>query len=234
MSTSVLEIKDMKKHFDLGRSEKYHVLKGINLDMKSGDFFALMGPSGSGKSTVLNIVGALIAASSGDIIVDGKNLSALNDNELTDIRRHSVAWIFQDFNLISNLTALENVVIPLNLAGVTGPEAEETAYSLLERVGLGDRVEHFPDELSGGQQQRVAIARALANKPVLLLADEPTGNLDSHTGLEVIQLFKELAGQGMAILMVSHDVALAHAAQKVYILRNGTIEEETASKVTEI
>lgn len=225
MGTEVLDITDMTKAFDIGR-EKYHVLKGINLKMKRGEFFAMMGPSGSGKSTALNIIGALIEASSGEICVDGKNLSNLDDNGLTDIRRHSVGWIFQDFNLIDNLTALENVLIPLNLVGINGPEAMEKAISLLEKVDLSDRMDHFPDGLSGGQQQRVAIARALANDPVLLLADEPTGNLDSATGLEVIELFKELAENGMTILMVSHDVALAHAAQKVYILRDGIIEEE--------
>lgn len=225
METVVLDITEMTKSFDVGR-EKYHVLKGINLKMNKGEFFAMMGPSGSGKSTALNIIGALIETSSGEICVDGKNLSKLDDNGLTDIRRHSVGWIFQDFNLIDNLTALENVLIPLNLIGENGPEAMEKAISLLERVDLSDRMDHFPDGLSGGQQQRVAIARALANDPVLLLADEPTGNLDTATGLEVIELFKGLAEKGMTILMVSHDVALAHAAQKVYILRDGVIEEE--------
>lgn len=230
METVVLDITEMTKSFDVGR-EKYHVLKGINLKMNKGEFFAMMGPSGSGKSTALNIIGALIETSSGEICVDGKNLSKLDDNGLTDIRRHSVGWIFQDFNLIDNLTALENVLIPLNLIGENGPEAMEKAISLLERVDLSDRMDHFPDGLSGGQQQRVAIARALANDPVLLLADEPTGNLDSATGLEVIELFKGLAEKGMTILMVSHDVALAHAAQKVYILRDGVIEEETNVEV---
>lgn len=225
MESIVLDITEMTKSFDVGR-EKYHVLKGINLKMNKGEFFAMMGPSGSGKSTALNIIGALIETSSGEICVDGKNLSKLDDNGLTDIRRHSVGWIFQDFNLIDNLTALENVLIPLNLIGENGPEAMEKAISLLERVDLSDRMDHFPDGLSGGQQQRVAIARALANDPVLLLADEPTGNLDTATGLEVIELFKGLAEKGMTILMVSHDVALAHAAQKVYILRDGVIEEE--------
>lgn len=230
METVVLDITEMTKSFDVGR-EKYHVLKGINLKMNKGEFFAMMGPSGSGKSTALNIIGALIETSSGEICVDGKNLSKLDDNGLTDIRRHSVGWIFQDFNLIDNLTALENVLIPLNLIGENGPEAMEKAISLLERVDLSDRMDHFPDGLSGGQQQRVAIARALANDPVLLLADEPTGNLDTATGLEVIELFKGLAEKGMTILMVSHDVALAHAAQKVYILRDGVIEEETNVEV---
>ncbi|MCY3411069.1 MAG: ABC transporter ATP-binding protein [Candidatus Heimdallarchaeota archaeon] len=221
----------MTKSFDLSRGEKYHVLKGIDLHMKRGEFYALMGPSGSGKSTALNIIGGLVDASGGRVIVNGNELSTLNDNELTDVRRHAVGWVFQDFNLISNLTALENVLIPMNLAGNIGPAAEEKAISLLRRVGLEDRMHHFPDGLSGGQQQRVAIARALANDPVLLLADEPTGNLDSHTGLEVIELFKELASNGMTILMVSHDVALAHASQRVYILRDGKVEEEQEQEV---
>lgn len=225
MST-ILQIQDLKKSFIVGGGNEYRVLKGINLEMKTGEFFALMGPSGSGKSTLLNIVGALIEATSGHVIVDSSDLSTLNDNELTDIRRHKVAWIFQDFSLIPNLSALENVIIPMNLAGEIGPEVEERALKLLARVGLEERVNHLPDSMSGGQQQRVAIARAMANHPKLLLADEPTGNLDTQTGHEIIELFKELAEDGTTILMVSHDVALAHSAQKVFVLQDGIVEEE--------
>ena len=225
MST-ILKIQDLKKSFIVGGGTEYPVLKGIDLEMKEGEFFALMGPSGSGKSTLLNIVGALIEATSGHVKIESADLSTLNDNELTDIRRHKVAWIFQDFSLIPNLSALENVIIPMNLAGEIGPDVEERAIKLLTRVGLEERMNHLPDGMSGGQQQRVAIARALANRPKLLLADEPTGNLDTQTGHEIIELFKELAEDGTTILMVSHDVALAHSAQKVFILQDGIVEEE--------
>lgn len=224
--SSILQIQDLKKSFIVGGGNEYRVLKGINLEMKAGEFFALMGPSGSGKSTLLNIVGALIESTSGHVIIDANDLSTLNDNELTDIRRHKVAWIFQDFSLIPNLSALENVIIPMNLAGKIGPEVEERAQKLLARVGLEERVNHLPDSMSGGQQQRVAVARALANHPKILLADEPTGNLDTKAGHEIIELFKELAEDGTTILMVSHDVALAHSAQKVFILQDGKVEEE--------
>jgi putative ABC transport system ATP-binding protein len=226
MSKQILKINDLKKSFILGGGVEYKVLKGINLEMNAGEFYALMGPSGSGKSTLLNIVGALIESTSGHVLIDSKDLTTLNDNELTDIRRHKVAWIFQDFSLIPNLSALENVIIPMNLAGEIGPDVEERAIKLLTRVGLEERMNHLPDGMSGGQQQRVAIARALANRPKLLLADEPTGNLDTQTGHEIIELFKELAEDGTTILMVSHDVALAHSAQKVFILQDGTVEEE--------
>jgi putative ABC transport system ATP-binding protein len=222
-----LEIKSLQKSFDLGRGEALEVLRGIDLRMRSQEFFALMGPSGSGKSTLLNIVGGLISPTDGSVVVNGHELAHLDDDDLTEVRRSDIGWVFQDFNLIENLTAVENVLVPLNLAGKIGKEAEQRAEELLRRVGLGDRLHHLPDSLSGGQQQRVAIARALANDPAVILADEPTGNLDSKTGREIIELFKELARQGKTILMVSHDVALAHAAQKVYILRFGQVVEET-------
>jgi putative ABC transport system ATP-binding protein len=227
MSTATLEIKALHKSFDLSRGESLEVLRGIDLKMRSKDFFALMGPSGSGKSTLLNIVGGLISPTDGSVMVNGHELANLDDDNLTEVRRSDIGWVFQDFNLIDNLTALENVLVPLNLAGKTGSDAESRAEELLRRVGLGERLHHMPDSLSGGQQQRVAIARALANDPSVILADEPTGNLDSKTGREIIELFKELAQQGKTILMVSHDVALAHAAHKVYILRFGQVVEET-------
>ena len=158
--------------------------------------------------------------------INGVELDSLKDNALSELRNLHIGWVFQSFGLIDNLTALENVMIPLDLADVENSVAEQTAMGLLKRVGLEDRADHFPDGLSGGQNQRVAIARALANDPEVILADEPTGNLDTSTGLEIIDLFKELAAQGKAILMVTHDVALAHAAQKVFILRNGVVAEE--------
>jgi len=216
------------------KGEEYHVLKGIDLEMRETEFFALMGPSGSGKSTLLNIIGGLIPASSGSVNIDESELADLTDNELTEIRRNKVGWCFQDFNLIDNLSALENVVLAMNLAGKRGSDVEQRGKELLEAVGLGDRIHHLPDALSGGQQQRVAIARSLANNPTIILADEPTGNLDSQTGKEIIDLFKQLANSGKTILMVSHDIALAHAAQKVFILRNGRVEEETDANKEEL
>ncbi|MHA1475695.1 MAG: ABC transporter ATP-binding protein [Promethearchaeota archaeon] len=203
-----------------------NVLRGVSLEMRKGDFYTLMGPSGCGKSTLLNIVGGLTKQNSGSVKINGVELDSLNDNDLSELRNLHIGWVFQSFGLIDNLTALENVMIPLDLAGVEDSVAEQTAMELLKRVGLEDRSDHFPDGLSGGQNQRVAIARALANDPEVILADEPTGNLDTSTGLEIINLFKELAAQGKTILMVTHDVALAHAAQKVFILRDGVVAEE--------
>jgi len=221
MATSVLNVSSLKKSFN-----GTEVLKGIDLSMGPGDFWALMGASGSGKSTLLNIIGALIPPSGGEVLIDGNSLINLNDKDLAKLRREQIGWVFQDFLLIDNLSALENVLVPMNLGGYNGPEAESRAHELLKLVGLADRINHFPDELSGGQQQRVALARALANDPVVILADEPTGNLDTKTGLQIIDIFETLAGQGKSILMVSHDVRLAHAAQKVFILKNGVIHEE--------
>ena len=231
MNQAVLKIQELHKEFYLGGGVSLPVLNGINLEMKSKDFFALMGASGSGKSTLLNIIGALVNASSGSVELNGQDISTFHDDQLADIRRHTVGWIFQNFALIDNLTAIENVVVPLNLAGNYGKEAEDRARELLKRVGLADRIHHFPDELSGGQQQRVAIARALANDPTIILADEPTGNLDTKTGNEIIELFKSLAKDGKIILMVSHDVTLAHASDKVFILRKGVIHEEVGGEV---
>ena len=222
----MIKCEELHKSFIITKKEEYPVLKGINLKIKEGDFIALMGPSGSGKSTLLNIIGALIGYNSGDTIVNGKSLQGLNNNELTSIRRNEVGWIFQDFNLVSNLTASENIQVPLNLAGKVGTKSEERAIELLRKVGLENWAGHFPDMLSGGQQQRVAIARALANDPPIFLADEPTGNLDTETGVDIINLFKELASEGKAILMVTHDVDLAQAADKVYVLRDGRLEQE--------
>ena len=216
-----LVVSDLKKSFG-----ETPILKGINLEMKEGDFWALMGASGSGKSTLLNIIGALIEASSGEITIDNNHLHDLNENELTQMRRDHIGWVFQDFLLIPELTAKENVQIALDLAGKKGDEFENKAISLLKLVGLEERIDHFPEQLSGGQQQRVALARALVNDPTIILADEPTGNLDTKTGEKIISIFKELASIGKIVLMVTHDVKLAHAANKVFVLKNGQINEE--------
>lgn len=224
--SQILLIKELEKTFNEGKRNEVRVLKGIDFSMKAGDFYALMGPSGSGKSTLLNIVGGLIQSSEGRVLIDNIDIYELNDDDLTEVRSHKIGWIFQSFGLIDNLTAHENVLIPMNFAGVSGPEAEKRATELLSLVGLADRVDHFPDGLSGGQKQRVAIARALANDPKLMLADEPTGNLDTTSGLEIIDLFKKLAEMGKSILMVTHDVGLAHASHQVFILRDGKVAKE--------
>ncbi len=223
---NILEIHNVEKIFNEGKRNEVHVLKGIDFHMKAGDFFALMGPSGSGKSTLLNIVGGLLKSTKGSVEINKTQLDTLDDDKLTEIRSKNIGWVFQSFGLINNLTALENIIIPLNFAGVYDEEAESRAKELLKLVDLEDRGDHFPDGLSGGQNQRVGIARALANNPDILLADEPTGNLDTRTGLEIIALFKELSKMGKAILMVTHDVKLAHASDQVFILRNGKVEKE--------
>ena len=220
-----LVVSDLKKSFG-----ETPILKGINLEMKEGDFWALMGASGSGKSTLLNIIGALIEASSGEITIDNNPLHDLNDNELTQMRRDHIGWVFQDFLLIPELTAKENVQIALDLAGKKEDEYENKAISLLKLVGLEERIDHFPEQLSGGQQQRVALARALVNDPTIILADEPTGNLDTKTGEKIISIFKDLASDGKIVLMVTHDVKLARAANKVFVLKNGQINEEIEGK----
>ena len=220
-----LVVSDLKKSFG-----ETPILKGINLEMKEGDFWALMGASGSGKSTLLNIIGALIEASSGEITIDNNPLHDLNDNELTQMRRDHIGWVFQDFLLIPELTAKENVQIALDLAGKKEDKYENKAITLLKLVGLEERIDHFPEQLSGGQQQRVALARALVNDPTIILADEPTGNLDTKTGEKIISIFKDLASDGKIVLMVTHDVKLAHAANKVFVLKNGQINEEIEGK----
>ncbi|MHA1612703.1 MAG: ABC transporter ATP-binding protein [Promethearchaeota archaeon] len=225
-SENILDIHNVEKIFNEGKRNEVHVLKGIDFQMKAGDFFALMGPSGSGKSTLLNIVGGLLDCTKGSVEINKNPLEALDDDKLTEMRSKNIGWVFQSFGLINNLTALENIIIPLNLAGVYDQEAENRANELLKLVGLEDRANHFPDGLSGGQNQRVGIARALANNPGILLADEPTGNLDTRTGEEIIALFKELSKMGKAILMVTHDVKLAHASNQVFVLRDGKVEME--------
>ena len=223
---NILEIHNVEKIFNEGKRNEVHVLKGIDFQMKAGDFFALMGPSGSGKSTLLNIVGGLLNSTKGSVEINKTQLDTLDDDRLTEIRSKNIGWVFQSFGLIDNLTALENITIPLNFAGVYDEEADSRAKELLKLVDLEDRGDHFPDGLSGGQNQRVGIARALANNPDILLADEPTGNLDTRTGMEIIALFKELSKMGKAILMVTHDVKLAHASDQVFVLRDGKVEKE--------
>ena len=217
-----LELKNVCKNYKMGDS----IIKAVcdvNLQVKQGDFIAVVGPSGSGKSTMMNLIGALDIASRGDIFLDNLNIEHLPESELAQIRGKKIGFVFQTFNLIPILTAIENVMIPMIFQGVPKKDRVERATKLLEEVGLSDRMTHLPGELSGGQRQRVAIARALANNPEVILADEPTGNLDTKTGEEVIRLFEELNKEGKTIIMVTHDMDMAKHANKVYKLKDGRI-----------
>jgi putative ABC transport system ATP-binding protein len=218
---AVLRVVDLHKGFGSGR-RRLEVLKGIDLEIEPGELVALMGPSGCGKSTLLNIIGGLLDADSGSISLDQFNYGTKSPNRVVDVRRRGVGWIFQDFHLIDRLNALDNVVFALELSGVPSKQAEQQARVALERVGLADRMEFIPDQLSGGQRQRVAIARAIAGSRPLLLADEPTGNLDVKSGQEIINLFKQLCEEdGMSVLMVTHDPNLASMADRMLLLKDG-------------
>ena len=216
----MLRVQSLRKGFGSGRN-RLEVLKGIDLEITSGELVALMGPSGCGKSTLLNIIGGILDADSGQISLQEYVYGTKPPNKVVDVRRNGVGWIFQDFHLIDRLSALDNVIFALELAGFTSSEAMVKARDALNKVSLGDRMDFIPDQLSGGQQQRVAIARAIAGNRPLLLADEPTGNLDVKSGEEIIDLFKELAKDGVSILMVTHDPILASKADRMLLLKEG-------------
>jgi putative ABC transport system ATP-binding protein len=221
----VLEVTKLTKAFGSG-SNKLQVLKGIEMNLKKGELVALMGPSGCGKSTLLNIIGGLLPADSGDIALKDRNYGLKNPSAVVDVRRTLVGWIFQDFHLLDHLSALDNVAMALEISGVSSKEALKRAEDALTKVNLSDRMHHIPDQLSGGQQQRVAIARAIAGNRPLLLADEPTGNLDIASGAEVLQLFKELCHDEenpISILMVTHDPDLASKADRMLLMRDGLV-----------
>ncbi len=222
----MLQVNGLTKSFGFG-SDKLQVLKGIDLQLKKGELVALMGPSGCGKSTLLNIIGGLLPGDGGEIDLNGRKYGKKGPSSVVDVRRELVGWIFQDFHLLNNLSAVDNVAMALELSGVSSNEAEKRAANALEKVGLGDRMHHIPDQLSGGQQQRVAIARAIAGNRPLLLADEPTGNLDIASGKDVLQLFKDLChdkDDPISILMVTHDPELAANADRMLLLRDGKTE----------
>ena len=222
----MLQINSLTKSFGFGAA-KLEVLKGITLSLKQGELVALMGPSGCGKSTLLNIIGGLLSGDGGEIDLNGRKYGQKGPSSVVDVRRELVGWIFQDFHLLNNLSALDNVAMALELSGVSSKAAESRAAAALERVGLSDRMHHIPDQLSGGQQQRVAIARAIAGNRPLLLADEPTGNLDIASGQDVLQLFKDLCHDKehpISILMVTHDPELAANADRMLLLRDGKTE----------
>ena len=217
----MLSVEDLRKGFGSGR-RRLEVLKGINLKVEQGELVSMMGPSGCGKSTLLNIIGGLLEADSGKITLQSFNYGTKSPNRVVDVRRNGVGWIFQDFHLVDRLTALDNVAFSLELSGMSSSEAEERAKAALERVGLGDRMDFIPDQLSGGQQQRVAVARAISGSRPLILADEPTGNLDVKSGQEIIHLFQDLCkNDGISVLMVTHDPILASMADRMLLLKDG-------------
>jgi len=227
---SLIKIDNVWKKYDMGESEPLIVLQEINLEIKEGEFVAITGPSGSGKSTMLNIVGALDQASFGDIYLNGKDISLMPESDLAILRGKTIGFIFQQFNLLKNLSALQNVMLPMEAADMPESQAKERAMNLLTMLGLGDRLYHKPNQLSGGQQQRVAIARALANDPEVILADEPTGNLDSKTGKFVMDFLGKLHNDGKTIILITHDIELVTYAKRIIHLKDGKIEKEKINK----
>lgn len=222
MAESLIKVRQAKKVYQMGE-EQVWALKGVDLDIQQGEFVAIMGSSGSGKSTMMNLLGCLDIASEGSISLDGVELSKLSKNELATIRNQRIGFVFQQFNLLPRTTALDNVTLPLLYSKVPESEWATKAQQCLQKVGLGSRMDHHPSQLSGGQQQRVAIARALVNEPVMILADEPTGALDTQTGLEVMALFQELNKQGKTIILVTHEPDIAHFAKRKLIFRDGEL-----------
>jgi len=227
---SLIQIKDVWKKYDMGEADPLIVLKEINLDIQPNEFVAITGPSGSGKSTMMNIVGALDRPSWGSISLKGKDISEMSESTLAFLRGKTIGFIFQQFNLIRNLTAMENVMLPMEMIGTPEKSAKERAYKLLDMFGLADRLHHRPTQLSGGQQQRVAIARALANDPEVILADEPTGNLDSQTGKFVMDFLGKMHNEGKTVILITHDLNLVTYAKKIVYIKDGRIEKEVHNK----
>ena len=229
---SLVSITNLRKTYQMGR-QKVHALDGVNLNLEDNTFHAVMGPSGSGKSTLLYLLGGLDRPSEGQIVVNGQSISAMDENELARYRRRTIGFIFQSFNLIPTLSALDNVAFPMRFARVPRRQRAVRAYELLARVGLADRIHHKPTELSGGQQQRVAIARALVNDPQLILADEPTGNLDTSSGASIMQLLAELHQNGCTVLVVTHDPRMsAYATHTVHMLDGRIVSDEEYAAAT--
>jgi len=221
----VIRVDDVHKYYELGET-RVHALRGVSVDVLAGEFLAIMGASGSGKSTFMNILGCLDKPSSGRYVLEGTEVSTLTKQELAAIRNRKIGFVFQGFNLLSRTTALENVEMPTLYARISKAEGQKRASEALKLVGLADRMDHFPSQLSGGQQQRVAIARALVNKPAILLADEPTGNLDSRTAVEIMEIFQQLNDAGLTIVLVTHEPDISQFAKRAIIFRDGKIRRD--------
>jgi len=228
MSEPIIRIRDLTRHYEMG-TETVQALRGVSLDIDRNEYLAIMGPSGSGKSTMMNMIGCLDTPTGGEYWLNGQEVSQLSDDQLARVRTKEIGFVFQTFNLLPRATSLHNVELPLVYAGVSSRERRSRASAALGRVGLGNRMDHRPNELSGGQRQRVAIARALVNEPSILLADEPTGNLDSTTSEEIMQVFAELHRQGQTIIMVTHEADIAAHADRTVVLRDGKVETDRAT-----
>ena len=227
---SIIKTENLVRHFTVG-TQTVEALRGVSLDINRGEFVAIMGPSGSGKSTLMNIIGCLDSPTSGTYYLNNKNVSTLDDDALALIRNHEIGFVFQNFHLLARNTALDNVMLPLKYAGIDKSDQEEIAMEVIKSVDLESRAHHQPSELSGGQQQRVAIARALVNKPSILFADEPTGNLDSKTGDDVMNLFTSLHKQGQTIILITHEIEVANQAERIISIKDGKIfEDQRVSK----
>ena len=221
----MIELRDVQKIYTMG-TQKVHALAGVSLHVHPNEYVAIMGPSGSGKSTMMNILGCLDTPTAGDYLLNGHNVSEMTDNELAEIRNREIGFVFQTFNLLPRINCLQNVELPLIYSGLGGSKRRQMAAEALTKVGLGDRMDHKPNELSGGQRQRVAVARALVNNPSLILADEPTGNLDTRTGEEIMHLFETLYRRGNTLLVVTHEEEIAQHARRIIRLRDGVIESD--------
>ncbi|HEX6180030.1 MAG TPA: ABC transporter ATP-binding protein [Chitinophagaceae bacterium] len=229
----IIHLVNIRKSYLMGK-QALPVLNGINLNIHKNEYVALMGPSGSGKSTLMNILGCLDSPTSGSYILNGSDVSKMIDNDLADIRNKEIGFVFQQFNLLPRLTALDNVALPLVYAGISKKRRTEMAMDVLEKVGLKDRSHHKPNELSGGQSQRVAIARALVNNPSIILADEPTGNLDSKTSIEIMEIFGHIQQAGNTVVLVTHEEDIANYAHRIVRLRDGVIESDRKKSMAEV
>ena len=227
--SSMIAVKDLKKTYVMGM-EKVHALQSVTVNIEKNEYVALMGPSGSGKSTLMNLLGCLDTPTAGQYFLNGINVSTMEDSDLAEVRNKEIGFVFQTFNLLPRLTALDNVALPLVYSGIGKSKRVEKARAALEAVGLGDRVDHKPNELSGGQRQRVAIARALVNDPAIILADEPTGNLDTKTSIEIMGIFEEIHKKGNTVILVTHEPDIAEHAHRIIRRRDGLVETDVRNK----